>query len=81
MRAAGEDDPLCEWQLCVLLQAAASAGPLRGRPEMSRYGTRVGGGQRRPLRRRARRVRERVRRRRLRGHASLSKGVARCHRA
>ncbi|EOD10394.1 hypothetical protein EMIHUDRAFT_459844, partial [Emiliania huxleyi CCMP1516] len=41
MRAAGEDDPLCEWQLCVLLQAAASAGPLRGRPEMSRYGTRA----------------------------------------
>ena len=38
MRAAGEDDPLCEWQLCVLLQAAASAGPLRGRPEMSRHG-------------------------------------------
>ncbi|EOD10395.1 hypothetical protein EMIHUDRAFT_470970, partial [Emiliania huxleyi CCMP1516] len=26
MRAAGEDDPLCEWQLCVLLQAAANAG-------------------------------------------------------
>ena len=79
MRAAGEDDPLCEWQLCVLLQAAASAGPLRGRPEMSRYGTRVGGGQRRPLRRRARRVRGRVRRRRLRGHASLSTGGAGCH--
>jgi len=81
MRAAGEDDPLCEWQLCVLLQTAASAGAFRGRPEMSRYGTRVGGGQRRPLRRRARRVRGRVRRRRLRGHASLSKGVAGCHRA